>query len=389
MTSDESLRLLFLSEGNPESAASSGSGTPYSVIAHLRSAGAHVSSADVDLRGASKGLAAALTFDRRREAWVARYHIGSLALKLRSRNARAAVRRSRDVIDAVLQYGGTFGIGSTDQVPYFLYCDNNIRNSMAQPRSWAAQLGAHEIEAATAWEETLYRNAAAIFTFSTYAKRSFVDRYGVPDENVVVVGSGPNLPLNSVPVIRTADLRSTAPTILFVGRDFENKGGPVLLDAFTRVRQRFPDARLRIVGPSTFAHERPGVEFLGYLNKDSPDGFARLLRAYAEADVFCLPTRYESFGIAFVEAMWFGLPVIAPRHWAIPEIVDDRTTGFLVETEDPDNYASHILQLFEDPCRALEMGRRGRARAEARFNWERVAAVMSDVISARLARIGS
>lgn len=384
-TGVSSLRLLFLSEGDPENPVASGSGTPASVIEQLRATGTRVVAADVDLTGPARALAAMLTFARQRQVWQARYHIAPIALRLRSRNAAAAATKHRRSIDAVLQYGGTFDIGRSADVPYFLFCDNNIRNSMEQPRSWAARVSRRELNAALAWEESLYANALGIFAFSDFVRRSFVRDYALDAERVVVVGSGPNLPLERIPAARVERSRETPPTILFVGRDFEHKGGPVMLEAFRIVRQRIPDARLLLVGPSSFSQNIPGVEYAGFLRKDDSHEFARLLEAYAAADVFCLPTRYESFGIAFVEAMWFGLPVIAPRQWAIPEIVADGRTGYLIEREDPKQYASRLIELLEDPSRAHAMGLQGRIKAESQFTWERVTALMSDVMRSLLA----
>jgi glycosyltransferase involved in cell wall biosynthesis len=370
------LRVLFLSEGDPENPSQSGSGTPTSVIEHLRAGGDVVRSADVDLRGPQRLVGAALTYARERERWRARYHLAPPLLRMRSRNAAAALRRLRGEVDAVLQYGGTFGVGAGAGVPYFLFCDNNILNSAEQPRSWAAQMEPGEVRAAVEWERALYAGARAIFTFSEFARASFLRHYGLPPERVVVVGSGPNLPLARVPAGRQPRPAGHAPTILFVGRDYEHKGGPVVVDAFRRVRRKLPDARLLIAGPAALDLDEPGVEFLGYLRKEDPADFERLLRAYGDADVFCLPTRYESFGIAFVEAMWFGLPVVAPGHWAIPEIVEDGVTGHLVPREDAGTYADHLLRLLRDGEVATAMGERGRARARARFSWDQVTRAM-------------
>jgi glycosyltransferase involved in cell wall biosynthesis len=238
-----------------------------------------------------------------------------------------------------------------------------------------------EARAAIAWQKSLFLGAAAIFTFSDYIRRSFLTDYALDPERVITVGSGPNLPLDRIPRTRLHREGSKAPTILFVGRDFEHKGGPVMLEAFRLVRERLPDARLLIVGPSSLSLAEPGVESLGFLRKDAPADFERLMQAYAAADVFCLPTRYESFGIAFVEAMWFGLPVVAPAQWAIPEIVEHGTTGFLVDREAATTYASRLLELLEEPSRAREMGGRGRERAESRFSWDHVAVRMTEIIS--------
>ena len=381
------MKLLFLAEGDPENPSKSGSGTPTSVIAHLRGQGVAVASADVDLSGAQRLLAAALTFSPDRSVWRARYHLGGVPLRLRSRNATHAVVRRAGQADAMLQYGGTFAAEMPDGVPYFLYCDNNLLNSGRQPLSWLAQLDDRARGRAVAWERGLYERAAGIFTFSDFVRRSFVADYGLPESRVVTVGSGPNIDWRAVPTRPDGDNRPPRPpTVLFVGRDFDAKGGPVLLDAFREVRERFPDARLLVAGPPTLDVVEPGVEFLGYLRKDDPAALARLVAAYAEADVFCLPTRYESFGIVILEAMFFGLPVVATGRWAIPEMIEHGTTGYLVEPDDARDYARRLVELLGDPSRAAEMGRLGRARAAERFTWERVTQRMRAYIGGVLGR---
>ena len=381
------MKLLFLAEGDPENPSKSGSGTPTSVIAHLRGQGVAVASADVDLSGAQRLLAAALTFSPDRSVWRARYHLGGVPLRLRSRNATRAVVRRAGQADAMLQYGGTFAAEMPDGVPYFLYCDNNLLNSGRQPLSWLAQLDDRARGRAVAWERGLYERAAGIFTFSDFVRRSFVADYGLPESRVVTVGSGPNIDPRAVPA-RSDRPRgeSRVPTVLFVGRDFDAKGGPVLLDAFREVRERFPNARLLIAGPPTLDVVAPGVEFLGYLRKDDPTALARLAAAYGEADVFCLPTRYESFGIVILEAMFFGLPVVATGRWAIPEMIEHGRTGYLVEPDDARDFARRLVELLDAPARAAEMGRLGRARAAERFTWEHVTRRMRAHIGGVLGR---
>jgi glycosyltransferase involved in cell wall biosynthesis len=112
--------------------------------------------------------------------------------------------------------------------------------------------------------------------------------------------------------IRSSD-RPRARTSLFVGVDWERKGGPELLAAFERVRSSHPRATLTVVGcsPSVYA---PGCRVLG----GCPVG--EVHRHYERADVFCLPTRREPFGVAFVEALHHGLPIVATRIGAVPDL---------------------------------------------------------------------
>jgi glycosyltransferase involved in cell wall biosynthesis len=86
--------------------------------------------------------------------------------------------------------------------------------------------------------------------------------------------------------------------------------------------------------------------------------------------VFCLPTRFEPFGIAFIEAMYFGLPCVGTDAWAVPEMIVDGKTGFTIPIDDLDALTDRLLRLLGDRALARRMGRAGRGRAERHFTWE-------------------
>jgi glycosyltransferase involved in cell wall biosynthesis len=372
------LNLLFLAEGEPDDASASGSGAPASLAAHLRVAGLAVTGADVDLHGLTKGAAALATFSPRRRRWSVKYHLGAAPFALRSRNASRRVQAA-PATDAVIQYGATFH-PRTGGRPLFLYCDSNVAMSRADPFAWAASLSPAELEGAEQRERRVCEAAAAVFTFSEVARRSFIEDLHLPPEKVVTAGVGPNFDASEIRPHARPRHGGAAPTVLFVGREFSRKGGDVLLRAFRRVRARVPQARLLVAGPEVWTEEEPGVTFLGHLPKRDPESRRRLRQAYEEADVFCLPTRYEPFGIVFLEAMYYGLPVVATRVWAVTEIVEDGTTGFTVARDDEADLAERILVLLQDPALAQRMGEAGRARAESRYNWTAVARTVAGVI---------
>lgn len=94
---------------------------------------------------------------------------------------------------------------------------------------------------------------------------------------------------------------------------------------------------------------------------------------YARAALFVQPSFYETFGIACLEAMCFGLPVVATQVGGLPEVVEDGVTGILVPPNDPQALAEAVLSLLRDPERRRQMGRRGREKVLAQFTPERVA----------------
>ena len=101
-------------------------------------------------------------------------------------------------------------------------------------------------------------------------------------------------------------------------------------------------------------------------------GSATLHALYARADVFVHAPRYEGSSLVTLEAMAHGLPVVATRAGGIPDKVRDGETGRLVAPGDVEGLAAALADLAADSSRRQEMGRRGRARAEAEFAWETI-----------------
>ena len=104
-------------------------------------------------------------------------------------------------------------------------------------------------------------------------------------------------------------------------------------------------------------------------------------QAYADADVFCFPTFYEAetFGIVLIEAMSFGLPVVATRWRGIPEIVDDERTGFLVDPHDAASVANRLEELHDDPTRRRQLSEAGRTKFLQEFTVDRYRQRMEQV----------
>jgi glycosyltransferase involved in cell wall biosynthesis len=302
--------------------------------------------------------------------WKAYYLHTVYAFDHLSAVAGEAIRRVRP--DAVLQAGVLFAPGVYSEPPYHLYLDH----TRAVAERYAPVEGlSPPIPFSAAWrarERAVYRNATAIFTMSEAVKHSLREDYGVDAERIHVVGAGPNVEAGAGDLGLHRDK-----AILFVGRNFVPKGGPDLLEAFTVVRRDHPDARLWIVSSSAPRVLPEGVSFHGLL---APEALARL---YATASLFALPTHREAFGLSLVEAMTFELPVVASRIEAIPEIVSDGESGILVPPRDPAALGRAISALLADPLRARRMGAAGRARAVARFGWDRAAAGMLAVLRPR------
>lgn len=231
----------------------------------------------------------------------------------------------------------------------------------------------HEVPKWLEAERVVLRKVDRIHIGSAFLRDELVDRYGVEPDKIVLAGTGcPALPDISLSP-RNGGERRDGMTFLFVGKDFERKGGEVLLTAFERVGERHPGTRLRIVGPRAVRGRLPaGAELVG------PVADREVLSAlFTEADVFVMPSLHDSFGFVFLEAMHFGLPCIGTDIFAMPDIIRRGETGLIVEPGNAAELAAAMLWMLEHPGPARAMGLEGQKRVARDFRWSAVAAAVA------------
>ena len=210
-------------------------------------------------------------------------------------------------------------------------------------------------------ELQIYTNATAVFTRSSNITRSLLTDYACPAEKIICVYAGVNTPKNDG--VQSND-SATSKNILFVGTDWERKGGPVLLKAFSRVLNNHPDATLTIVGCLPECN-LPNCRILGRRP------VAELSEYYSQAAIFCLPTLHEPFGVVFVEAMSHGLPVVATAVGAVPDFVTEQT-GIIVPPGDETALADALIRFLDNPQKAKLAGQLGQDLVRSRYNWDSV-----------------
>jgi glycosyltransferase involved in cell wall biosynthesis len=174
-----------------------------------------------------------------------------------------------------------------------------------------------------------------------------------------------------------------APLVGYIGRMVPSKGIDVLIRAMKEVWRQFPDARLLLAGgaasrsdlplgfpspslDSLAASERSRVIITGPFSDDEKSSLFDAL------DVFAMPSRAESFGIAYLEAWLRRKPVIGARLGSTECIIDHGINGELVAPDDADELAACLLRLLRDPERRVRMGSMGYAKTIARFTWDKV-----------------
>lgn len=222
-------------------------------------------------------------------------------------------------------------------------------------------------------EQRMVDKTALFLYASDWARNSAVEHYGADPANVRTVFIGANL---MGEIERSAVLpRSLAKPplrLLLVGVNWHVKGGSVALEVLKRLLERGVDAELTVVGctaPPGVSH--PKMRVIPFLNKQVPEERERFDRAWLEADLFILPSRWEAAGLVFCEASAHGLPILAARTGGIPSIVQEGKNGYTIpHEEEPEGYVRKIMEYLEHPDRYAELCESSRREYEERLNWD-------------------
>ncbi len=201
---------------------------------------------------------------------------------------------------------------------------------------------------------------------------------------VAVVPLGVHVASETIKELPPARAAATPCRLLYVGRLSLRKGFDLLMRALPVIRAGATCAiELTVIGEDVrtdqgrstweqFSRELEEstcrcITYLGLVTDKERDYY------YKKAHVFIGPSRYESFGLMYVEAMAYGVPVVGSRVGGIPEVVEDGVTGLLVDPDDARALAAAVLRLVNDEELRIAMGSAAKASVSRRFTRERMA----------------
>lgn len=217
-----------------------------------------------------------------------------------------------------------------------------------------------------------YRLADKLIAVSNATAQEAKLFYGLSDEKVKAIPNGVDLAkLSEDPS------REERGLILSVGRLVWRKGFHYLINAMPRVLSSFPNAKLCIVGEGPErAHLNRQVKKLRIENSvNILDMMARskLDSLFLKSAVYVQPSLYEPLATTVLEAMSFGKAIVATRVVGLPEAIQDKVNGLLVEPEDSDQLSDAIITLLSDPILREKLGRESLSKVERKFSWDVIA----------------
>ena len=225
----------------------------------------------------------------------------------------------------------------------------------------------------------LFRKSDGVLTRSNEERDYLVRRSGVSQDRIYAVYCGIDDTRGGDGAGFRVRYHVAGPLVLFIGRKTLDKGYFLLHHAFERVVEQIPEARLVMLGPKRKDFREPVKEDAPWVIEIDDASEEEKRDALAACDVFCMPSRGESFGLGFMEAALCGKPSVG-RNLAVLEdllgqhgaalLVGERTETGAVELS-TDELAKAIAQLLRDEARRRIMGEKARIQAE-RYLWPEI-----------------
>ena len=253
------------------------------------------------------------------------------------------------------------------------YIDNVILKDKLLKQCFRNNVSEKVIKKRKIKQREYYSKCMGVFVMGEWLKQYLINTMGVQKSKIHCVGAGYDIDLNKYDPSRRKGNK-----ILFIGVDFERKAGPLVVKAFRVLREKYQnDAELYIVGPKTLniGESSEGIHYIGNVSS------SKIAYYYNICDVFCMPSYLEPFGKVFIEALAFGMPVIARNSFAAPDFIKNGKNGVLIENDDVETLAVNMYDVIHNET-IKDYVKKDMPHIREYYSWEKVAERIKEVIVA-------
>ncbi|HVF40552.1 MAG TPA: glycosyltransferase [Gemmatimonadaceae bacterium] len=298
------------------------------------------------------------------------------------RNAQMADAHIPAGADAVVFRSAARWSRYRPEVPYFVYLDAVFHTFFHNTFS-LSDFVLSDLERIWKEEAEFLEGASAVFFESQWGLDRAREAYGLVGSHYFSPGRGGVIE----PPPADEWIHGTH-KLLSVSMNFRQKGGDVVMAAYTQLKPLIPSLSWSIVGapPEVPVRTLEGVTCEGILDPDVPSDLRRFRELLANAFLLIHPTREDTSPLVITEAAYFGCPTVSMNQFAIPELVVSGTTGTLLDPPPAsEQVATAIRELVENKRAYEDMRRATRANALEQFTWEPIGSFICDVIERRIA----
>lgn len=219
-------------------------------------------------------------------------------------------------------------------------------------------------------EKDFLEKVDTIIYSSQWAAQDAISYYNISPQKIHIVEFGANIPH---PEKYQIEIDTSVCNLVFIGRNWEKKGGEKVLAAFKKLKADDVSCTLTLIGstPSDISGGEHDLTIIPSLDKSKPEDLSRMQEILYKSHFLVLPTEFDAFGIVFCEASAYGIPSIAANVGGVSQPVREGMNGFLL----PDNataeeYAEKIKSIFSDKESYLKLRMSSRREYENRLNWD-------------------
>lgn len=260
--------------------------------------------------------------------------------------------------------------------PYYLYQDLSLvvlpeiqgklkEKGILSCGGLRMELSDKELERKIEVQKAIYFSATNSFFMGKWVEEKMKKIYPEISDRFLAAGGG----INREFVGKSNSYSLKEKIILFVGIDFDRKGGAIVLEAFKILKKKMSNVKLVIVGPkkeSVVVENVENVEILGNINRK------KLSEVFSMASLFCMPSEFEAYGLVFPEALSFGIPCIGRDAYEMKYFIEEGKTGYLLKEDNPD-VLSEIMYKALDNIKMKSDVEKQAEYIKKEYSWDRVA----------------